>query len=170
MQQSTIISLANKTHNNKYQYKIFKYKNNRSIIGIICPIHGLFHKSVISHIMGSGCPRCKGVSIIEIKWLDSLKISDKWRQFKIVANNNRYKVDGFNPNTNTIYEFYGDYYHGNPKIFDPKKHNIICHKTFGELYQKTIRRERELKLAGYNLITIWENDFRKQLKTSHKNN
>jgi hypothetical protein len=72
------------------------------------------------------------------------------------------KADGFDANTNTIYEFYGDYWHGNLNIYnscDINKHNK---QTFGLLYFKIISRELMIKKAGYNLITIWENDYRKK--------
>ena len=32
-------------------------------------------------------------------------------------------------------------------------------KTFGELYQNTLNRENIIKLANYNVISIWENDW-----------
>ena len=31
--------------------------------------------------------------------------------------------------------------------------------TYGELYEKTLIKEAQIKNAGYNLIKIWENDF-----------
>jgi len=60
--------------------------------------------------------------------------------------------------------FIGDFWHGNPKVFDPNKINKLCKKTFQELYNNTLKRESELINAGYSLITIWENDFRCLLK------
>ena len=30
----------------------------------------------------------------------------------------------------------------------------------GELYRKTLEREELIKNAGYNLITMWEKDFK----------
>lgn len=43
----------------------------------------------------------------------------------------------------------------------------INHKSkqsFSDLYEKTMRREEFLKKQGYNLITIWEDDYIKQMK------
>ena len=34
----------------------------------------------------------------------------------------------------------------------------------GELYNKTIERQERIKGAGYNLVFIWEKDYREQLK------
>ncbi|MGI0076360.1 MAG: DUF7487 domain-containing protein [Nitrosopumilaceae archaeon] len=74
--------------------------------------------------------------------------------------NTRIKVDGYCKETNTIYEFYGDLYHGNPIIFEPN-YKMFIYKTAGELYQKTIERENKIKELGYNLVIIWENEWDK---------
>lgn len=65
--------------------------------------------------------------------------------------NTRYRVDGYCPETNTIYEFYGCYYHGCKKCnINKKKINV---------YEKTIERENALKKMGYNVISIWEHEY-----------
>jgi hypothetical protein len=33
--------------------------------------------------------------------------------------------------------------------------------TFGDLYKRTLEREKIIKEAGYKLITIWESDWLK---------
>lgn len=71
-------------------------------------------------------------------------------------------VDGYCSESNTVYEFHGDLFHGNPSIFSPTEH---CHPfdeliTADELYQKTMLREQEIRDAGYQLITMWEADFK----------
>jgi hypothetical protein len=42
----------------------------------------------------------------------------------------RKPVDGYDENTNTVYEYLGDYWHGNPEKFYPKDINRDCKKTF----------------------------------------
>jgi len=32
-------------------------------------------------------------------------------------------------------------------------------KTFGELYQNTLKKEQYIRVMGFNLITIWESDW-----------
>ncbi len=71
----------------------------------------------------------------------------------------RCRADGYCRETNTIYEFYGDYWHGNPKVFEDTVYNKSQNKTMGEIYQNTIIRENRIKELGYNLVTIWENEF-----------
>jgi len=62
----------------------------------------------------------------------------------------------------TIYEFHGDCFHGNPDLFEGHEQ---CHPykklKAKELYDKTKERENKIISLGYNLVTIWENDFDK---------
>jgi hypothetical protein len=71
------------------------------------------------------------------------------------------QVDGIDLVTNTIYEFLGDYWHGNPERFKSGETNQMCHKPHGELYNETIQRLKKLKEAGYNVKYIWENDWKR---------
>jgi len=117
---------------------------------------------------GTGCPYCsksKGYSNAEINWLISIEQRDNIiirhalspeGQFKIIGIS---KVDGYCKETNTVYEFHGDYWHGNPLIYDRNEINGVNKSTFGELYDKTIERERKIRELGYNLIVKWETDF-----------
>ena len=90
-------------------------------------------------------------SLKEKEWLDSLGITE--RQYPI----ENYRVDGYDPETNTVYEFLGDYWHGNPEVYDPDEYNKSCSKTFGQLFDETNIRLEHIKSLGYNIITEWEN-------------
>lgn len=70
-------------------------------------------------------------------------------------------VDGYDPVTNTIFLFHGDFWHGNPAKFNQNETNPRCKKTYGELYENTLSYEKKLKNMGYTIIVIWENDFAK---------
>lgn len=63
-----------------------------------------------------------------------------------------------------IYELNGDFWHGNPAIFDSNDMNELAHKTFGELYAKTLKKKATLEAAGYTVISIWESDWEKLKK------
>lgn len=52
------ITVANKVHNNKYNYCKSVYKNAYSKILIICPIHNEFYQIVSDHLNGRGCRLC----------------------------------------------------------------------------------------------------------------
>jgi len=53
----------------------------------------------------------------------------------------------------------GDYWHGNPNIYDQNKKNRNVKKTFGQLFDETIERLGFFRAAGYSLNIVWESDF-----------
>jgi len=163
MTPEEFVARSNIKHDYKYDYSQINYLGQHTDVDIICPIHGPFPQRPANHLQGQGCPRCKyNISKPETAWLDSLNIPNdkKHRNVFLKIGNKRFKVDGFDPITNTIYEFNGDFWHGNPKKFNPEDVNAANKKTFGELYNKTLEKEQILKSAGYNVISIWEADFK----------
>ena len=48
-------------HGSKYNYPDFNFKTIRDKIRIICPEHGEFFQSIITHKNGGGCPECGNV-------------------------------------------------------------------------------------------------------------
>ena len=94
---------------------------------------------------------------MEIAWLDSLNIPLENRQKYIKINNKRILVDALV--NNTVYEFWGDFWHGNPDKFNPNDRNTKCGKTFGELYENTLKKRKLILDAGYSLIEIWESNY-----------
>jgi hypothetical protein len=156
------IERANIIHNNKYNYSISNYLGASKSIDIICPIHGIFSQLAFVHLEGHGCWNCGqgSISYAENQWLDSLGVPIEYRQITLKFDKKWFKVDAYDPITNTVYEFNGDYWHGNPKVFDCNEINRNNKKTYGYLYDKTINKENIIKSAGYKLITIWEHDWR----------
>ena len=107
------------------------------------------------------CPKCaNNISKKEIAWLNYINLpdTDKHRQVVLNIENKKIRTDGFDPNTNTVYEFYGDYWHGNPNIFKSLDLNKTSKKTFGDLYKKTMKKEELIK-TKYNLVVMWEKDW-----------
>lgn len=154
------IAKANAVHNSKYTYGNSVYTNIRSKISITCPFHGDFVQIPDNHLHGHGCPRCLK-TYKQHKWLDSLGIpnDDSHREVTIRVGKKRFRVDGYRPETKTVYEFNGDSWHGNPKLFDAAGVNTANKKTYGTLYSNTIQKETALKNAGFNVVSIWESEF-----------
>ena len=78
-----------------------------------------------------------------------------------LENGGRIHLDGWCEETNTAYEFHGDVWHGNPKIFSPDEY---CHPhnkewTAGELFEKTRLREQVIRDLGIKLVTKWESEW-----------
>ena len=90
-------------------------------------------------------------------WLDALGIlvREKW----LHINGETFCVDGFDPDTNTVYEFYGVYWHGHPGLFDSKLVHPQILKTMGSIYKETIDRYNLIIKAKYNFVFVWEDDF-----------
>ena len=154
---------ANKKHNNFYDYSLVDYVDMNTRVIIICPIHGKFSQTPNHHLRGQGCNKCRGsISKIESKFLDHIHIPNtkETRQVKI----GKKTVDGYIPETKTIVEFLGDYFHGNPEMYDENEYNETCHDTHGNLYKKTTERFCYFKSLGYTVKYIWENNYKRYLK------
>jgi len=121
----------------------------------IIKMNGLSYKNNIG-------PKSK----LEHLWLDTLKIptENRNKRIKILNCNTFIVADGFDPITNTVYEFWGDYWHGNLEKYDNSIVNKkINNKTMLELSILTQIKKLKIISSGYNLIDIWETDFKKSL-------
>ena len=67
---------------------------------------------------------------------------------KLNIGNKTYTVDGFCEQTNTVYEFYGCFWHGCPKCFKPNIINSKNQKDMGTLNDLTIEKRETIKKAG----------------------
>ncbi|KAJ1521804.1 hypothetical protein ONE63_003439 [Megalurothrips usitatus] len=78
-----------------------------------------------------------------------------------------YKVDGYydpkdGKNPAIVFEFLGDFYHGCPKHF-PDRHKVIsheCNETMDMRYTNTVRKLDYLKRLGFEVVSIWECEFK----------
>ena len=52
------ISKAREVHGDRYDYSKVEYKNAKTKVKIICPIHGVFEQSPDAHLHGQGCQDC----------------------------------------------------------------------------------------------------------------
>lgn len=164
-----IIKEFTKVHGLLYDYSLVIYNGLRSKIKIICRVecHGIFEQIARNHLNGSGCPKCrsKSKSKSSLEWLDHIKkktgnyIQHHMNDGEFCIPETKYKADGYCRETNTIYEFLGDYWHGNPKKFNPKDLHPTKKITYDKLHRKTINRENEIRKFGYNYVSIWESDW-----------
>ena len=154
------------------------YKKSRKNVIITCKARGDFSQTPNDHLNGNGCQKCtmSGYSKISLRWLnyiakkDNIFIQhyDNIGEKKMKVNNKYIRFDGFCEDINTVFEFLGDFYHGNPNIYRSNDYNSLLKKTQGELYEKTVERNNLIIKLGYNLVTIWESDFIK-LEKEQKN-
>ena len=115
-------------------------------------------------------------SIQAIKWLyykehciakqgscpDRIKHIRNGGEQKVTTATNSYYVDGYDPHSNTVYEFYGCFWHGCPRCHPANrhtKHSVNADRTIEELWRATQAKEAALRLAGYTVQAIWECDW-----------
>jgi len=155
---------AKSVHGNKYDYSDVKYIGNKRNITIICPQHGKFLQLPGNHLRGCNCPKCAhgSTSKLEQEFVEYLGITENNHQCQICP---EYIVDGYDPISNTVYEFLGDYWHGNPKFHLPEKFNKTTNSTFGKLYEKTFSRFNDISKLGCTVKYIWEADWNEWKKT-----
>ena len=112
------------------------------------------------------CNKTIGYSKASIDWLTYLeKLEDieiqhaiKGGEFSIQTKKGyRWPVDGFCKETNTIYEFQGDYWHGNPKIYTAE--DMCCGIPYSKKWEKDALKRQSFEEAGYKFVTIWESDW-----------
>ena len=72
MNTEIFIQRSKKIHDNEYDYSKVEYKNPKTKVCIICPIHGEFWQYPYGHLQGKGCSKCKNKSVLETKTLSFL--------------------------------------------------------------------------------------------------
>lgn len=184
-----ILSILNEMSNDKYYYKIYfalpkeikssnmiknlnlqqpldrqpdnwyTWRNDDKFLYYLYPIKSK-HYNLIKNTK-----RCK-TSKKEECFIEICKkiLPDLSTQQMFTFENKNYYVDGFSESKNIIIEFLGDYYHGNPDIYDGMYYNDKVKKTAGELYNEWDTRKKCFELLNYKVIYIWENEYDKMTK------
>lgn len=163
---------SNIIHCNKFDYSQVDYNDMFKKVKIICKQHGEFNQIPTNHLHGRrACPKCsKRISKNEILWLDIIGLPNDSEHRNVYLNfkNIKYFVDGFDSSTNTIYEYNGDYWHGNLLLYNPQDIHPEIGVSFQELWNKTEMRRIALEQEGYKVISIWESEFIKTQKNKTK--
>jgi len=153
-------------HNDHYEYiRIFR-DEGRLMIELRCPIHNIISQRLDHHLHGHGCDRCiPKHSKQQIEWLQYCSIShpgirhaENYGEYRIPGT--KYKADGFDDtDTNIVYEYHGDFWHGNPLVFNPLDINPRTNTTYKLLFEKTNTKIAEIKKLGYKVVEMWERDW-----------
>lgn len=116
------------------------------------------HVSKIKHKFNIIEPNRDTIEEIFIKDLENTFNISLIRQFYI--KDLKVRIDAFDKNNNICYEFLGDIWHGNPETTNEYDINFKNKKTMLELYIETFNRFDKIKSSGYNIIYIWESDYK----------
>ena len=110
----------------------------------------------------------KNYSYKAITWLkqmskltgNNIQHAENGKEFRIELGHDKYYLaDGYCSKSNTVYEFNGDYWHGNPDVYDADAINKTTKTTFGELHKQTLEKESTLKKMGFNVVSVWEKEW-----------
>lgn len=150
LEENTIIKRLKEIHNNYYDYSKLNYKGQNLKGTIICPKHGEFNQTILSHLNGTGCPKCNqsyGEKEIH-KILKESNINFKTEyKFDDCVNKKHLRFDFYIPSINTCIEYNGKQHYKEVPFFGGKK------------YLKLIQKRDKIKENyccenGINLITI----------------
>ena len=144
---SKLTEKFNAIHKGKYDYRYVDYKNCRSKICIVCPIHGDFWQTADDHMQGKGCPMCankasKGEDEVNDFISTLCHIETVTRSRKLLGKG--LECDIIVPSYKLAIEFDGLYWHTENQGKDKNYH---LHKT--ELAES----------KGYHLIHIFEDEW-----------
>jgi hypothetical protein len=116
-----------------------------------------------------------GCSFGQIQWLNFIEIRTQDIRHKYNHDDGefpiphtKYHVDGYSEKENCIYEYDGDWCHGNPDIYHHAHMHPVYKKTFGELYENTQTRRTYCENKGYNVYSIWESEWKRGIRATIK--
>ncbi|MBR6515290.1 MAG: hypothetical protein IKT40_00395 [Bacilli bacterium] len=104
------IEKAKLIHNDKYDYSKTVYKSNKEKIIIICPIHGEFQQTPITHLNGHGCPKCNSSKLenkIKILLENNNITFEEQKTFDWLKYKRKLKLDFYIPKYNVAIECQG---------------------------------------------------------------
>lgn len=171
------IAAAKQIHGaERYDYSLVRSSLSESTVEIICKSHGTFSQRASCHLSGRGCRACAVAarrtehSKVAVEWLEH-EASDRGVRIRHAENGGEKVlslpdgsvalVDGYCPERNLIFEFHGTFWHGHPDYHDPEMRHPFSKLTFGDVYERTLKREKLIRSLGYELIVMWEHDWRR---------
>ena len=127
---NNFVERAKLIHGDKYDYSKVVYKNGRTKICIICPIHGEFYQEPRHHLKGCGCPSCNESKLEKeiCLLLDENNIKhERQKRFKWLG---RQSLDFYLPDYNIAIECQGrqhfesiNYFGGTKTFFNTVKND-----------------------------------------------
>jgi hypothetical protein len=155
-------------HGQKYLYDLVTYSGLNQKVQIKCARHGIFDQLACNHLAGSGCPKCSNRYRMQDAWLDHLGLPDDrfHRQVKLFMEDGSFIVaDGYDATTLTVYEFWGDKWHGNPLTTNQNDIHPVCKVSYGSLYNKTLSKRDKILKSGYQIMEIWESKWKSKISS-----
>lgn len=154
---------------NDKDWLIEQYVNQNKTSYSISKVLNVDQSTVYTYLKKHNIPTLKTTKFSKsaIRWLNS--IMEKEEIYIQHAGNvgeynipgTKYAADGYCKENNTIYEFYGDRFHGNPEVYggEDRPHPFDPDITARDLYNRTIEREVKIRELGYKIKSLWEKTY-----------
>jgi len=78
----------------------------------------------------------------------------------------RFNVIGFCPDSKSVYEFFGCYYHGYT-CKSLREVSTVSPDTLADKYERTLTRIEQITRVGYRVEVEWDCDFDEKILTRH---
>lgn len=158
------IEKANKIHNNLYDYSNVKYINANTKVCIICEKHGEFYMTPSNHLMGQGCPKCKGRGLTLDEIIKKAKEihGDKYDYSKIIFTKMHDKVTIICPIHGEFEQTLSKHISKNqgcPKCGKEKASNSKCYTT-----EEFIKKAREIHGNKYDYSKTNYNGIKQEVE------
>ena len=150
--QEQFLERAREVHEDRFDYSLVNYINNRVKIQIICKQHGIFNQSPINHLNGQGCFLC----------------ASQIRNSKL-ANFNKKDLDFYLNKSSIIHNNFYDY-----SLVEYKssmtKVKIICpvHGVFEQTFNAHVNQKKGCSQCAENIL-INSNIFIEKAMSVHDN-
>ena len=166
------LSKENKVHWNEFRKSLIPQTTYLEITeGSEC-----FVAHVKTALDAIGKSTSKGHSQVALRWLDyeaskhniQIQHANNGGEFCLrTSKGYKWPVDGYCEATKTVYEFQGDYFHGNPKKF--KSTDLFHGKPYSEKWAKDSEKRAHYEANGFTYVIMWEsewNDILRRLRTN----
>jgi len=135
------IEESTKIHKNKYDYSLVDYKDAKTKVKIICPVHGVFEQRPDHHLRGSGCIKC----MIN----NAMLTNEDFIKKSIMKHGNRYDYSKVNYIGNNIKVIIGCKKHG---YFTQKPSNHMQGQGCPVCRQENMKSTKEIFIEKSNII------------------
>ena len=143
------------------------------------------------YIFGPSIRRCRRVRLFDVGWQTTLNPQKRdkytlmydWMDYlnhsqglhirhKLNTGKEKkigpYPVDGYDTNTNTVYQFHGCYWHGHECWMTKNVKDQKWRETRQSKYDKTVKTTTLIQTQRYKVVEKWEYHFRNEIRRNDK--
>lgn len=144
-------------HGLKYNYSLVEYKNRRTPVKIICPIHGIFEQLPEIHKRGHNCPKCMGRNkTLEEYIKEANEVHNNKYDYSLIE---KYK-DKKNFKYKIICNIHGEFKQSLYKHINEKQGCPKCQLSKGELKVEEILKEHKIEYKQQHWFKDCRGDFK----------